>query len=242
MDLVGRTALVTGGAHRLGGALARALAAAGADVVINYRRSAAAADTLVRELKATGRRALAVPADVADPAAVRALVAAALAEYGRLDVLVNSASRFDRIPFAEITPEQWDRALAVNLKAPFLLAQAAAPALRATRGCIINLLDLSAFQPWAGFVPHAVSKAGLLHLTRCLARVLAPDVRVNAIAPGHVLPPPGFDIQDNGDTLDRRVLDRAGSPADVIGALTYLVDAPFVTGEVLVVDGGRLLL
>lgn len=242
MDLAGRAALVTGGAHRLGGALSRALAQAGADVVINYHQSGAAAAALAAELRAGGSRVLPVQADVARPGDARMLVEAALAEFGRLDVLVNSASRFDRIPVAEITPEQWDRTLDVNLKGPFFLAQAAAPALRAARGCVINILDLSAFQPWPSFVPHAVSKAGLLHLTRCLARALAPEVRVNAIAPGNVLPPQGFDQQDYAGGMDRRVLEPAGDPDDVVRALQYLIGAPFVTGQVLVVDGGRLLL
>jgi len=242
MDLAGRTALVTGGAHRVGGALSRALAAAGAQVVINYHESAREAAELVAEIAATGGRALAVPADVARPEQVRALVGTTIAEFGRLDVLVNSASRFDRVPFDEITPEQWDRTIEVNLRGPFLLAQAAAPTLRATRGCIINMLDLSAFQAWPSFVPHAVSKAGLAHLTRCLARALAPEVRVNAIAPGTVLPPQGFDQQDYAGGVDRRVVERAGSPADVIRAVQYLIGAEFVTGEILVVDGGRTLL
>jgi pteridine reductase len=242
MDMAGRTALVTGGAHRIGGALSRALAAAGAGVVVNYHRSAGAAAQLVREIEASGGRALAVRADVADADAVRALVAAALDAFGRLDVVINSASRFDRIPFDQVTPEQWDRTVGVNLKGPFLVAQAAAPALRATRGSIINLLDLSAVQPWPSFVPHAVSKAGLAHLTRCLARVLAPEVRVNAIAPGTVLPPQGFDQQDYAGGADRRVLEQAGSPADVVHAVEYLLGAGFVTGEVLIVDGGRSLL
>jgi NAD(P)-dependent dehydrogenase (short-subunit alcohol dehydrogenase family) len=242
MDIAGRTALVTGGAHRVGGALSRALAAAGARVVINYHRSEAAAARLVGEIEAAGGRALAVPADISRPEAVRALIDAGLAEYGRLDILINSASRFDRVPLDQITPEQWDRTLAVNLRAPFLLAQAAAPSLRAARGTIINLLDLSAFQPWPSFVPHSVSKAGLAHLTRCLARALAPEVRVNAIAPGTVLPPQGFDQQDYAGGQDRRLLEQSGTPADVVGAVEYLIGADFVTGEVLVVDGGRMLL
>ena len=242
MDLSGKTALVTGGAHRVGGALSLALAEAGAAVVVNYHQSAAAAAQLVGRIEAGGGRALPLRADVAQPEQVQRLVAATLAEFGRLDLLVNSASRFDRMAFAEITPEQWDRTLEVNLKGPFLLAQAAAPALRESRGSIINILDLSAFQAWPSFVPHAVSKAGLLHLTRCLARALAPEVRVNAIAPGNVLPPQGFDQQDYAGGADRRLVAPAGQPADVVRAVAYLVESEFVTGEVLVVDGGRQLL
>jgi pteridine reductase len=242
MHIPGKTALVTGGGRRVGRALALALAEAGADVVVNYHRSAAEAADTVRDIERLGRRALALPADVADPEQVRGLVEATLAAFGRLDILVNNASRFDRAPLAEITPDDWDRVLGVNLKGPFLLAQAAADALRAARGTIVNIIDLSALQPWPSYIPHAVSKAGLLHLTRCLARALAPQVRVNAIAPGTVLPPDDFDGTDNAGGVDRRALERAGTPADVARALRYLVENDFVTGEVLVVDGGRMLL
>jgi NAD(P)-dependent dehydrogenase (short-subunit alcohol dehydrogenase family) len=242
MEIHGKAALVTGGAHRVGRVLALALAESGADVLVNYHTSETAAADTVRAIEALGRRAVAVAGDVSDPGQVRALVAAAHAHFGRIDIVVNNASRFDRAPLAEITPEAWDRALDVNLKGPFLLAQAAASALRETRGTIVNIVDLSAFQPWPSFIPHAVSKAGLLHLTRCLARALAPDVRVNAIAPGTVLPPEGYDGTDYAGGMDRRVLARAGEPADVARALRYLVESDFVTGEVLVVDGGRLLL
>lgn len=242
MDLVGRVVIVTGGAHRVGGALSLAFARGGADVVVHYHTSDEAARATVRAIEALGRRAVAVQADVSVPSEATAMIEAAQRELGRIDVLVNSASRFDRAPLAEITPDAWDRVLAINLKAPFLLAQAAAPALREARGCIINIVDLSAFQPWPSYIPHAVSKAGLLHLTRCLARALAPHVRVNAIAPGTVLPPDDFDGSDNAGGADRRVLARAGRPEDVADAALYLATAEFVTGEVIVVDGGRHLL
>ena len=242
MELNGRSVVVTGGAHRVGGALALAFARAGADVVVNYHTSAEEARATVRAIEALGRRALGVQADVAAPAEARALIATAQRELGRIDVLVNSASRFDRAPLAQITPEEWDRVLGVNLKGPFLLAQAAADALRESRGSIINILDLSAFQAWPSYVHHAVSKAGLLHLTRCLARALAPHVRVNAVAPGTVLPPDDFDGNDNAGGLDRRVLERPGTPEDVADAAVFLATAEFITGEVLVVDGGRHLL
>lgn len=239
METTGRTALVTGGARRLGRAMALALADAGADVVVNYHTSQDAARQTVAEIEARGRRALAVQADVARGADVRALVAAIERELGRLDIVVNSASLFERTPVLDITEAEWDRVLDVNLKAPFMLSQAAAPLLARDGGVIVNLLDLSAFQPWSGFAHHAVSKAGLLHLTRVLARALAPDVRVNAIAPGTVLPPSGHDGEDGSD---RRVLRREGRPDDVADALLYLVRSDFVTGETIVVDGGRMLL
>jgi pteridine reductase len=160
--------------------------------------------------------------------------------FGRLDILVNSASLFQRTPFTQISEQEWDRVLAVNLKGPFLLSQAAAPLLaRDGGGVIINIIDLSALQPWPSFAHHAVSKAGLLHLTGVMARALAPEIRVNAIAPGTVLAPEG---EEGEDGSERRVLEREGDPADVAAALLYLVRADFVTGENMVVDGGRMLL
>jgi pteridine reductase len=241
MDIAGRTALVTGGAHRVGGALSRALAAAGARVVINYHQSEAAAARLVAEIEAAGGRGLAVRADISRPEAVRALIDASLAEYGRLDILINSASRFDRVPFDQITPEQWDRTLAVNLRAPFLLSRRPHPRC-GPHAAPSSTCWTSPPSSRPSFVPHSVSKAGLAHLTRCLARALAPEVRVNAIAPGTVLPPQGFDQQDYAGGQDRRLLEQPGTPADVVGAVEYLIGADFVTGQTLVVDGGRMLL
>jgi pteridine reductase len=170
-------------------------------------------------------------------------VAAAYQAFGRLDVLVNNASLFERTPVGEIDAAAWDRVMAVNLRAPFLLSRAAAGHLAETAGVIVNIADLSAFQAWPSYAHHAVSKAGLVHLTRVLARALGPAVRVNAIAPGTVLPPEGWDGADSaGGGPDRRVLARAGDPEDVARALLYLIESPFVTGEVMVVDGGRMLL
>ena len=239
MDTQDRIALVTGGAHRLGRALALALARAGCDVAVHYHSSADAAARTVRDIKALGRRAVALPADLACADAAEPLVEQCVGALGGLDVLVNSAALFERAPIADIDAAAWDRVQAVNLRAPFLLSRAAAPHLARRGGTIVNITDLSAFQPWPSYAHHAVSKAGLVHLTRVLARAHAPAVRVNAIAPGTVLPP----ADDAGDeAADRRVLAEAGSPADVERALLYLVQSPFVTGEVLVVDGGRMLL
>lgn len=239
MEIQGRVALVTGGAHRVGRAMALALAGAGADVVVNYNSSADAARETTREIERLGRRALAVQADVSDAAAIRRLVQETEREFGRLDILVNSASLFERARFADISEADWDRVLDTNLKGPFLLSQAAAPLLARDEGVIINIVDLSALQPWPSFAHHAVSKAGLLHLTRVLARALAPRVRVNSIAPGTVLPPEGTEGEDGSE---RRTVERPGEPGDVVAALLYLVGADFVTGENLVVDGGRMLL
>lgn len=240
MEITGRVALVTGGARRLGKAFSLGLAEAGADVVVNYHSSEDEARATVAEIEKLGRRAVAVQADVSNAGDIARLVAETEGAFGRLDILVNSASTFERTPVADITEEEWDRVLATNLKAPFLLSQAAAPLLRRNDGgVIINITDLSALQPWAYYAHHAVSKAGLLHLTRVLARALAPEIRVNAIAPGTVLPPDDPDAHDGGG---RHVVAREGRPEDVVAALLHLVRSDFVTGENLVVDGGRLLL
>lgn len=239
MEISGRTALVTGAARRLGRALADALADAGADVVVHYRSAAAAARNTVAAIEAKGRRAVALQADVASSGDIARLITDTERAFGRLDILVNSASTFERRPVLEISEEEWDRVLAVNLKGPFLLCQAAVPLLRTDGGVIINLVDLSALQAWPSFAHHAVAKAGLLHLTRILARALAPDIRVNSIAPATVLPPEGY---EGTAATAKRVLRRGGEPADVVGALLYLIRSDFVTGENLVVDGGRMLL
>lgn len=233
---------MTGGAHRVGRALSLGLARAGADVVVHYNASEQEALETVAAIEALGRRALAVGADLGDVTQIDRPILAA-AELGRLDILVNSASLFERAPVEDIDAAAWDRVLAVNLRAPFLLARAAAPLLREhAPGVIVNIADLSAFQAWPSFAHHAVSKAGLVHLTRVLARALAPAIRVNAIAPGTVLPPDDFEGEDYAGGRDRRVLEREGSADDVVDALLYLVRAEFVTGQTLVADGGRMLL
>jgi pteridine reductase len=243
MNPQGKVALVTGGARRVGRALSLALGQAGADVVINYNRSARAAEEVVSELERMGRRALAVQADVSERAAITQLVARIEREFARLDILVNSAATFETAPFLDIAEAEWDRVLAVNLKGPFLLTQAAAPLLRAhSAGCIVNIADLSAFQPWASYAHHSVSKAGLVQLTRVAARALAPAIRVNCIAPGTVLPPEGYTGMGSDGTSDRRLVSPQGQPADVARALLFLVESDFVTGQTVVVDGGRLLL
>src|SRR5690606_30044124 len=221
-------------ARRVGRAFSLALAEAGCDVVVNYNDSAAEATETVAAVEALGRRALAVQADISSTADRERLVAETERAFGRLDILVNNASLFERTPFADVTEADWDRVLGVNLRAPFFLSQAAAPLLRRTGGVIVNIVDLSAMQPWPSFAHHAVSKAGLLHLTRALARALAPEIRVNSIAPGTIHPPTD-DIGATGS--ERRVVAPAGSPADATCALLYLIRSPFVTGEILVVDG-----
>ena len=243
MNLNGKAALITGGAHRLGRAFALGLARDGADVIVNYHASADDAERTVEEIRALGRRAEAVQADVSKEADARRLLDACRSAFGRLDVLVNSASLFHAAPLESMTTEDWNRSLAVNLTAPFMLSRDAAPLLRAHgEGLIVNIADLSAFQPWPSYAAHAVSKAGLVHLTRVLARALAPDVRVNCIAPGTVLPPEGYTEAESDPKGSRRVLRPEGTPDDAVRALLYFVQADFVTGEVAIVDGGRMLL
>ncbi|HEX7119798.1 MAG TPA: SDR family oxidoreductase [Longimicrobiales bacterium] len=242
MELNGSVALVTGGARRVGRAISLALARAGADVVVNYFRSAEAAEATVAEIAALGRRAIAVHGDVARKPDIVALVRRAAEVFGRLDVVVNNASMFETAPLLAIDETDWDRVLAVNLKGPFLLAQAATPLLRRDGGgVIVNIADLSAFQPWPSYAHHSVSKAGLVHLTRVLALALAPDIRVSCIAPGTVLPPEGYTGEQVLRGIERTPLKKLGSPDDVARALLYLVESDFVTGEVVVVDGGRML-
>lgn len=240
-DDVSRVALVTGGAVRLGRAIGVALADAGWNLVLAYRSSEAQAGEVAELVRSKGRSCLAVQADLSEPDAPEALVAAARHEFGQLDLVVNSAASFRDVPLLEVDAAEWDAVMAINLRAPHLVVRAAADLLRASRGSVVNIVDLSAFQAWTEYPHHAVSKAGLAHLTRVQARALAPEVRVNAIAPGAVLPPDDWP-DDRWEALAQRaVLQRVGRPEDVAEAVLYLADADFVTGHVLPVDGGRLL-
>lgn len=236
-----RVALVTGGAVRLGRAISMGLAETGYDLVVHYRSSRDEADDQVRAAGALGRHAVAVRADLGEAGAPAALVEAAREAFGRLDLLVNNAGSFDERPLEEVDAGIWDEVMALNVRAPHLLVRSAAPLLRAVRGSVVNILDLSAFQPWTGYPAHAVSKAALAHLTRIQARALAPEVRVNGVAPGAVLPPDGFPPRRLDALRARTPLGTLGTPEDVVRAVLYLASAPFVTGEILTVDGGRLL-
>jgi pteridine reductase len=235
-------ALVTGAGRRLGRAMAAALADRGMTLAIHHHGSSAGANELRQEIVAAGGRAVCFEADLTDAQAARALPARVVAEFGRLDVLVNSAAVMQRLSFEETTPEQWDAIQDLNLRAVFFCTQGAAPALRAARGKVVNLADLAGLEAWPGFAAHSVSKAGVVMLTKVLALSLAPDVTVNAIAPGAVLVPDEYDAEERDRLARATPLRRLGNPSDVVSALLYLLEGgDFVTGEVLVVDGGRLI-
>jgi pteridine reductase len=242
MELQGRVALVTGAGRRLGRAMAAALAGRGMTLAIHHHASTDGANELREEIIAAGGRAVCFEADLMDAQAARGLPARVVAEFGRLDALVNSAAVMHRLGLEETTPEQWDAVLDLNLRAVFFCTQGAAPALRAARGKVVNLADLAGLQPWPGFAAHSVSKAGVVMLTKVLARSLAPEVTVNAIAPGAVLVPDEYDAEERDRLARATPLRRLGSPSDVVSALLYLLEGgDFVTGEILVVDGGRLI-
>lgn len=243
MDVQGKVALITGGAHRLGKAISLALARAGAHVVVNYHASAEAARQTAAEIEALGVECLTIQADVSREPEVKAMIKATLARFGRLDILVNNASVFRATPFAELTLEAWNEVLGVNLTGAFLCVREAGPIMLAQgAGKIVNISDLSAFRPWRNFLPHAVAKAGLLTLTRGLALELAPAVQVNAIAPGPILPPPHFDETKIRAKAEQTLLKRWGSPEDIAQTVLFLVHNDYITGQVIVVDGGELML
>jgi pteridine reductase len=240
--LQNRLVLITGGARRVGAEIVRVLHEAGANVMIHYRSSAGAADALMDALNRTRPGSAAVHcANLLDPDAANGLVAAALREFGRIDILVNNASTFYATPVGAITPAQWDDLMGSNLKAPFFLAQAAAPSLRAQRGLIINIVDIHALRPLKRHPVYSIAKAGLAMLTRSLARELGPDIRVNGIAPGPVLwPEEGMDESLKREIIAKTALKRQGTPQDVARAVLFLAkDAPYVTGQIIAVDGGR---
>jgi len=240
MKLAGRTALVTGAARRLGRAIARRLARAGCAVVVHYHRSHAEALALVSEIQAAGGRAASIAADLSAPEAAADCWARADALLGPVAVLVNNAAVYPRTPLADVTVEHWREALRVNLVAPAELARRGGLAMRARGGgCVVNLLDWAIASPQPDYLPYHASKGGLALATRALARELAPGVRVNAVAPGPILPParaPGEAVER---VLARTPMGRPGTPEDVAAAVEFLCRADYVTGAVLPVDGGR---
>ena len=231
-------ALVTGAAHRVGAALAIGLAEAGHDIALHYFSSASKVDDTVRRIGEAGGKATLFQADLRDREAPAQLVRDVVASLGRLDVVINSAAVMLRMPIGTISAEDWDSVLDLNLRAPFLIAQEAARHLP-EGASIINIADLAAFEVWPPYVPHGVSKAGLVYLTRALARLLAPRIRVNGIAPGTVLLPENFDPKFATHLTATTPLARDGSPEDVVKAMLYLLRADYVTGDTVIVDGGR---
>lgn len=224
--------------------MARTLHAAGANILIHYRSSARDAQSLCVELNAVRANSAVLEAqDLAHPEAPQALVTAALRAFGRLDILINNASGFFPTPIGTITSAQWDELLGSNLKAPLFLSQAAVPSLRANRGLILNIVDIHALRPLKAYPVYSVAKAGLVMLTRALARELGPEIRVNGIAPGPVLwPESGLDQADKQEIIGKTALKRQGTPLDVARTALFLcADAPYVTGQIIAVDGGRSL-
>ncbi len=236
----GRVALVTGSAKRLGRAVALRLAKEGADIVIHYRASGTEAQSAVAQIEKLGRRSVAIAADLTRSAECKRLVDESARHFGRLDILVNSAANFLPASIISTTEEIWDASLDSNLKAPFFCAQAAAPLLKRTKGTIINFADTGGLLGWPGYIPHSVSKAGIVMLTKVLAKTFAPEVRVNAIAPGTITMP-GDPPEWETDFIKLAPLRRSGIPSDITEAVLFLVQSEFITGQVLVIDGGRTL-
>lgn len=237
-----KVVLITGGAKRVGAVIARTLHGAGYDVVLHCRHSTAEADALAQQLCAQRpNSAFVLQADLADMQALPKLIASTLSHYGRLDALINNASAFYPTPVELATTAQWNELFASNAQAPFFLVQAALPALRATHGTVINLVDVYAERALAQHPIYVMAKAALEAMTRCLALDLGPDVRVNGVAPGAVMwPSDGKPYADQEAILTRTPLKRAGAPEDVAGTVLWLLrDAPFVTGQIIRVDGGR---
>jgi pteridine reductase len=239
----GKVVLITGGAKRVGAAICRRLHAAGASLMLHYRASAGEARLLQAELNgARGDSVALIQADLLDLNKVPSIVEQTVQRFGRLDALVNNASSFYATPVGEITAATWDDLIGTNLRAPLFLAQAAAPALKKSQGAIVNITDIHAERPLKSFVVYSIAKAGLVALTRSLARELAPEVRVNAVSPGPILWPDdaSFDELSRQRIISHTLLKREGTPDDIAKAVYFLLaDATYVTGETINVDGGR---
>jgi pteridine reductase len=243
-SLAGKTALVTGAAHRIGAQILRTLHGEGMNVAVHYRRSAEPAEALRAELEA--RRpdsVMLVRADLHRVVEFPAIMERIQARFGALDLLINNASSFYPTPLGEASEAQWDDLIGSNLKAPFFLSQAAAPLLRATGGCIVNLVDIYSERPLKGHTVYSAAKAGNAMLVKSLARELGPTVRVNGVSPGAILwPEQGMTEERQARILKRTALKRAGSPQDIARTVLFLVrDAPYITGQIIAVDGGRSL-
>ena len=238
-SLTGKVALVTGAAKRIGRSVALRLASEGADVIVNYRSSKLEAEEVASQIVGMGRRSLVVQGDVSQRADVLVLFETVASEFGRLDILVNNVGMFFSAKFEDLTEQQWDAILDTNLKSQFLCSQAATPMLRRSGdGRIINFASVGGLLAWPAYTHYCVSKAGVIMLTKCLARVLAPEITVNAIAPG-TISFPGDAPEIAEDFIQRAPLRRTGEPGDIDDAVIFLAQSPFITGQVIVVDGGR---
>lgn len=238
-----KVVLITGAAHRIGAVTARLLHQAGMNIVLHYRGSRIAAQQLQKELlQQRPDSVILVQADLHSPAALPALVQQAHASWQRLDVLINNASTFYSTPVGSVSDDQWNDLIGTNLKAPFFLAQAAAPFLQQCKGCIVNIVDIHADRPLKGFPIYSMAKAGLVMLTKALAAELGPNIRVNAVAPGAILWPEYLDEVNQQRIVSKTFLKRKGDPEDIANTILFLInDAGYITGQVLVVDGGRSL-
>jgi pteridine reductase len=239
MELKGRVALVTGGGTRVGRVIALALGRAGMRVGVHYASSQKGARETADEIIRGGSEAQTLPGDLMDPATGPRLVEHTVKVFGSLDVLINSAAVMLRTPVGEVLVEDWDAMFALNLRAPFFLCQVAARAMKERGGSIVNIADLAAFETWRGYIPHSITKAGIVQMTKGLAHALAPKIRVNAIAPGPVLLPEGWTQEQADKLISTTPLGRLGSAEDVAQAALYLLTADYVTGETIIVDGGR---
>ncbi|HOR28096.1 MAG TPA: SDR family oxidoreductase [Candidatus Sumerlaeota bacterium] len=243
MQLNGHVVWITGAARRLGRAMALDLARRGADLVVHYHHSRAEAEQVAGEIERLGRRVLTVQADLRSVAAIRHCIDRIEHHFGRLDVLINNASNFERVEFDRITEEDWDLSLDTNLKGPFFCAREAARLLRRDGGGkIINLADWSALRPYRHYAPYMIAKGGIVTMTQVLALELAPEVQVNAVAPGVVLPQPDVAAEAMDKLLRQVPLGRAGSPDDIVATVAFLLEgSDYITGQVICVDGGRLI-
>jgi pteridine reductase len=239
--LKGRAALVTGAAKRLGRAVATRLASEGADIAIHYGKSSDEAKALAEELKKLGQAASTFSAELRDVAQIQKLIGDVVGHFGRLDILINCAANFLEAKFGETTEKTWDASLNTNLRAPFFCAQAAAPHLaKSGKGSIVNFADIGGIMGWREFLPHSLSKTGVIMMTRILAKELGPAVRVNAIAPGTITMP-GDPPEWQADFVRLAPLHRTGRPDEIADAVMFLLTAEFMTGHTLVLDGGRTL-
>lgn len=240
VDIKNKVALVTGGAHRVGKVISLMLAGAGAHIVINYNTSTAQAQETASQTRALGVEALLAQCNIADYQQVKAMAAQIKAVFGRLDILVNSADRWEETPFPDQDISAWQRVTDIAIHGSYYVSNALAPLmLQQEAGAIVNIVDLSAWEAWPNFTAHAVGKSALLAMTRQFALELAPTIRVNAVVPGPVLPPPDYSPEQIARTADKTLLNRWGTPEDVAQAVKFLIEADYITGDTIFVEGGQ---